>query len=176
MLRTSVRRCPDSLASPTTACCTSARVYREPAVRSPSETPPRELLYTPTDPDRVRGALPLMQLGAVPLFVGAVLSAFATPQVAAAGMVASAGLGVWWWRRSPGTAVLLRVEGGELIVSKQKPKREMGRFRLGELSDVELDTKTIRRVMDGASPIPAVRFTDSRVGPEVDTARIVLVR
>jgi hypothetical protein len=48
-------------------------------------------------------------------------------------------------------------------------------MRLDELANVELDTKTIRQVEQGGSAIPAMRFADSRVGPELDRARILLV-
>src|SRR5262249_20724692 len=49
------------------------------------------------------------------------------------------------------------------------------RFRLSDLANVSLDIKTIERVMDGDSAIPAMRFIDAKVGPKVDTGRIVLV-
>jgi hypothetical protein len=46
---------------------------------------------------------------------------------------------------------------------------------LSHLADVALDVKTIERVSDGGGAIPALRLIDSKVGPKVDTARIILV-
>jgi hypothetical protein len=51
----------------------------------------------------------------------------------------------------------------------------LDRFRLDDLANVVLDVKTIRRVTDGTSAIPGLRFVESTIGPEVDRARIVLV-
>ena len=47
------------------------------------------------------------------------------------------------------------------------------RFPFEDL-DVVLDTKTIRKVVDGDSMLPAVRFTNTKVGPEIDLGRIFL--
>ena len=54
-----------------------------------------------------------------------------------------------------------------------RDSRPIARFTVRDL-DVVLDTKTIRKVVDGDSMLPAVRFTESKIGPEIDMARIVL--
>jgi hypothetical protein len=64
---------------------------------------------------------------------------------------------------------------GELRVLGNGAKSEVARFRLRELHDVALDTKTIQRVTDGPSAILMMRYIDARPQPEVDVARIVLV-
>ena len=38
-----------------------------------------------------------------------------------------------------------------------------------------MDTKTIQKVQEGGDAIPAMRFINATVGPELDTARIVVV-
>lgn len=65
------------------------------------------------------------------------------------------------------------IESGELIV--HAGRRPLARARLRDIEDVALDTKSIRPVQEGGSAIPAVRFIDSKVGPGIDVARIVLV-
>ena len=100
----------------------------------------------------------------------------ATPTIAVAGMGAAAGGLVWWWKRAPkAPGIVLRVDDGDLLVRTERSETVLERYPLQDLLDVELDIKTIQRVTDGNSPIPAMRFIDSKVGPEVDTARIVLV-
>lgn len=53
--------------------------------------------------------------------------------------------------------------------------RLQDRFLLGDLVDVTLDLKTIQRVTDGNSMIAAVRLIDSKVGPAIENARVILV-
>ncbi len=116
----------------------------------------------------------MFQLFSIPLIVGIVLSQLATPLLALLGLIAAFAGGVWWWRRAPHAGgVLLRVESGELHVLSANGKTLKEHIPLDEL-DVVLDTKTIQRVQEGGSAIPAMRFIDSKVGPELDTARIVV--
>ncbi len=96
-----------------------------------------------------------------------------------AGIVALAGAAaysIWSWRtrKSRGGAVL-SVDGDVLAVEIRGRRVCHERLHLGDLATVALEVKTIERVMDGSSAIPAMRFIDSKVGPKVDTARIVLV-
>lgn len=138
--------------------------------------PPAELVYTATDASR-RGssAVAMFQLFSVPLIIGVALSMIVTPTAGLIGMIAGALGAVWWWRRAPHAGgVVLRVENGELRVLSGNRKNEKERFSLGDV-DVELDTKTIQRVQEGGSAIPAMRFIDATVGPELDTCRIVVV-
>jgi hypothetical protein len=62
-----------------------------------------------------------------------------------------------------------------LTVALQGPRARSTRFPLSELANVTLELKTIQRVVDGPSAIPAVRFIHSTVAPELHIARIVLV-
>jgi len=116
----------------------------------------------------------MFKLFSAPLIVGIVLSQIAGSTVAIAGMVASAIAAVWWWKRAPNLGqVVLHVDRGELwITSANRTIAE--RVRLDEV-DVVLDTKTIQKVQEGGSAIPAMRFIDATVAPEQDTARIVVV-
>ncbi|MDB4936440.1 MAG: hypothetical protein JWP87_3412 [Labilithrix sp.] len=148
---------------------------RKPA-SSNAEGAPSDLVYAATDASR-RGssAVAMFQLFSVPLLVGLVLSQISTPTVALVGMIAAAAGGVWWWRRAPHAGgVVLRVEGGDLVVLSANEKHEKERIALADL-DVVLDTKVIQRVQEGGSAIPAMRFIDATVGPELDTQRIVVV-
>lgn len=149
-------------------------MYREPAP-SPGEAPPAELLYPAVDRERRRfTAVAAFQLVTLPVAVAALLSLFATPAVALFGLVGAAVLVALWWRGGDGTGVLLRVDGDELSVLVGRAKSPKARLRLGDLSDVTLDTRTIRPLMEGDSPIPGLRFVNSQALPEVDQKRIVL--
>ncbi len=91
-------------------------------------------------------------------------------------LVGSAAYSAWSWRtRKRRGGAVLTVEGDALTIEGLGRRAIHERFALSELVDVALDIKTIERVLEGGSPIPAMRFTDTTVGPKVDTARIVLV-
>ena len=147
---------------------------RKPA-RTDLSAAPSELVYAATDASR-RGSsvVAMFKVFSAPMIVVIVLSQIAGPTVAVVGMVASAIAAIWWWRRAPNLGgVVLRVERGELWVTSEN--RTMAtRFPLAEV-DVELDTKTIQKVQEGGSAIPAMRFIDATVGPDLDVARIVVV-
>jgi hypothetical protein len=93
-----------------------------------------------------------------------------------AGLVAgaAAALLVLWRRRAGHHASdkRLYVTKGVLMVEPRFGGGPGASFRLEDL-DVVLDTKTIRKVVDGDAMLPVVRFTATRVGPEIDTARII---
>jgi hypothetical protein len=134
--------------------------------------------YEATDEgaNRGDGMLALFRHFSLPI-LAAVAAAWIGGQVAGiAALVGAAGYSIWSWRtrKKRGSAVL-RVERGAIEVEVRGKRALHDRFRLADLSDVVLDIKTIERVMEGSSAIPAVRFIDSKVGPKVDTARIVLV-
>jgi len=149
-------------------------MYREPASRPEAELPPRELVYAAEDrADRRRLGTLAIPLVAAPVLALALLSAFVSELLGVAAFAASTAAVVWWWRRAwRPQSIVIRVERSDLQVRIAGSLRTM---RLDDLVDVALDIKTIQRVVDGNSPIPALRFADTRVGPEVDTARIVLV-
>ena len=82
-------------------------------------------------------------------------------------------------RRSAASEVTrLRVDGHELEVwapGSASASRGLGsRIPLVDLRDVVLDSESIERVIDGTSAVPALRFSDPRVAPPLDVARIVL--
>lgn len=153
-------------------------VYREPAPPEPTEAPPpTELIYAALDREvRKKSSVAAFQTFSVPPIVAVVLTLAVTPTAGLIGLILSAIALVWWWRRAPyAHKLILRVERGELSVHARGGREETLRVRLEDLENVALDTKTIQRVQDGASAIPAMRFIDSQVGPEVEQARIVLV-
>ena len=117
----------------------------------------------------------MFQLFSAPLVVGLILSQIGGGTLALGGMIVAATVAIWWWKRAPHAGgVVLRVEGNELKVLSANRKVEKERFALDDV-DVVLDTKTIQKVQEGGSAIPAMRFIDATVGPELDTARIVVV-
>ncbi|NOU30119.1 MAG: hypothetical protein HOO96_19630 [Polyangiaceae bacterium] len=151
-------------------------MYRESA--DPEEgksAPPRELHFLAVDRAARKGqGMALLQLFGLPVVVGVVASAIFTPTVGLVALLASAALGVWWWRRPASSGFLLTVENGALVVARFRGARPIVTVPLDELRNVSLDIKTIQRVEEGGSAIPAMRVLDSRVGVEVDTSRIVL--
>lgn len=151
------------------------KTARTPVRKAAAEAPP-ELVYSASDASRRGNSVVVMfQLFSAPLIAGLILSQVAGTTVALVGMLATAGVAIWWWKRAPHAGgVVLRVEGGELYVLSANRKVEKERFSLDDV-DVVLDTKTIQKVQEGGSAIPAMRFIDATVGPELDTARIVVV-
>jgi hypothetical protein len=134
--------------------------------------------YDATDEgaNRGDGMLALFRHFSLPILASVAAAWIGGQWVGIAALVGAAGFSIWSWRarKKRGSAVL-RVEQGVLEVEVRGKRVLHDRFRLADLSDVVLDIKTIQRVMEGSSAIPAVRFIDSKVGPKVDTARIVLV-
>ncbi len=124
--------------------------------------------------DRRSSAVILFQLFTLPVLTAVLLSVLVTPTAGLVGLVAAGAFLVWRWRRrgDPDTIVMV-IESGELVV--HAGRRPVARVRLRDVEDVALDTKSIRPLQEGGSAIPAVRFIDSKVGPEIDVARIVLV-
>jgi hypothetical protein len=149
-------------------------MYRQSAEPDPSTRPPSELLVTLGGQDRRSGAVLLFQLFTLPALAGVILSVVVTPTVGLVGLLGTAALTVWWYRRQKqGERLVLSVVSGELVA--RAGSRELARVRLQQLDDVALDIKTIRPLQEGGSAIPAVRFIDSKVGPEIDVGRLVLV-
>ena len=135
--------------------------------------PPMELVYGAESGGGTKPSMAIFQLFAVPLVVAAVMSVAISPNAGLVGLIASALVLVYLWKRKKTPDTVLRVESGAVTVLKRgKPT---ARFSLTELTNVRLDIKTIQRVQEGGSAIPAMRFIDSKVGPELDTARIVLI-
>ncbi len=129
--------------------------------------------------DRERRGLPgvaALQLLMLPGTAFVALATLLTPNAGLAGAIATAVLVGWWWRRAHANHdCVLRVDDGALTVSSRKSRLVKTTVRLVDLMDVGLDTKTIQRVGDGGGMIPALRFVEGRVAPEVDISRIVLV-
>ena len=155
----------------------TADVYRASKLPETPEPPPRELVYEAVDRDTNRGtAVAWFQIFSLPIVFGVVVSIATTPAAGLVAIVAASVFAVWYRRRSRHReGAILRVEEGQLLVINRGQRVPRATFALRDVSDVVLDVKTIRRVQEGDSPIPAVRFTNTTVGPEIDTARIVLV-
>lgn len=134
--------------------------------------PPADLVYG-SEATVTRPAMAVFQIFAVPLVVAAILSVAVSPNAGLAGLIGSAIVLVYLWKRKKTPDTVLHVESGAVHVMKRGKVK--ARYSLAELTNVRLDIKTIQRVQEGGSAIPAMRFIDSKVGPDLDTARIVLV-
>jgi hypothetical protein len=154
-------------------------MYRTPAVREPEARPARELVYEANDETARRsdGMSALFRHFSLPLLLAGVVGWLAGPVAATAALAGAAAYSVWSWRsRKRLGGAVLTVDRDVLAIELREKRPTYDRVSLGDLADVVLQIKTIERVMDGGSAIPAVRFIDSKVAPKVDTARIVLVR
>jgi hypothetical protein len=156
---------------------TGFAAYRIPRLPETPEPPPRELEYAALDRDRERGfVVASFQLFSLPLLLGLATASALTPWLGLAATIGGVVFSLWHRRSSSRRAgAVLRVEEGQISILSRDRRTLRSRFPLRELADVALDLKAIRRVQDGASLIPAVRFTDTTVGPEIDTARIVFI-
>ena len=151
-------------------------MYRTPAERGTEDRPPKELVYDALDESRSGSQTALFQYFGLPIVAGLAMGAFTGPTGGLLGLVAGGAYSAWSWRgRKKAGGAVLRVEGEVLSVTVRGGKERNERILLGDLANVTLDIKTIERVTEGDSAIPAMRFIDAKVGPKVDTARIVLV-
>lgn len=149
------------------------------ATKRERERPTNEFLYEPTTSERRGTPVAILQLVTVPAVVGVTLTMLVNETVGLIGLVTS-GVGVvWWYKRGPmrGDARLLRIEDGRddkmLLITRPNGK-PLDAVRLRDVMNVELDTKTVEMVQEGASPIVAVRMIESKVGPAVDKSRLVI--
>jgi hypothetical protein len=121
------------------------------------------------------GSLALFRYFSLPLIATVAGSVILGPTAGAVGLAVGLAYGVWAWRgRKKRGGAVLRVEREVLHVVVRGAKGRNERVRLGDLANVTLDVKTIERVMEGNSAIPDLRFIDAKVGPKVDTAKVVL--
>ena len=149
------------------------------AARLPDEVAPpeRDFVYVANERDRNRNVqVAWFQLFGGPMVVGIVLGSFIggiSGLLGFAGAMAFA----FWHRKHSATreSAVLRIDEDRLHILTRDLKEEKAFFLLRELSAVELDVKTIERLQDGNSPIPALRFANPTIAPPVDTARVVLV-
>jgi hypothetical protein len=150
-------------------------MYRQPAPPPQKAGPPDELVYVGNDRDRRnRSSVVAVQLFTLPPLAGAVAATVISPTAGFVALALSIAGVVFWVRRPDDARIVLRVKNGELLVHPSG-STEPARFSLDELLNVSLDSKIIQRVQEGSSAIPAMRFIDSRVGPEQTTARVILV-
>jgi len=147
--------------------------YREP--RDGERPVPAEsvLAYFPEAP-RYRSSIAVYALFS-PLFAFAGVAVVTGS--AGLGAVALLGTAGWfYWKRRRYKTVpraVFTMRDGMLVLSGAAfplPRT----LPLTELLDVYLDTKAIQRVQESAGPVPDLRFLNSTVGGEQDTARIAL--
>lgn len=138
------------------------------------DAPPRELAYFPEQRHSSSSAV-AMTIFLWPLLAGIAFAVIGIPQLSLPAMLA---VGVFMYvkvrRGRSRPRVVLRVEDGVLRLTG--PFVADIALPLEKLLDVRLDIKTIKPVMETPGPVPAARFINSRVGGEVDRARIELVR
>jgi hypothetical protein len=152
--------------------------YRTPAEREPEPRPPREFFYDAIDETagRADGMIALVRHFSLPVMASMPVAWLLGQMAGFAALAGAAGYSVWSWRsRKKRGGAVLRVQRDVLAVEILGKHEFHDRLPIPDLADVVLDIKTIERVMEGASAIPAMRLIDPTVGPKVDTARIVLV-
>ena len=147
--------------------------YRLPPAADPTTTAPADLFYPAAiEASRTRVA----RAGALVWLLGPVLAvvAFAGhPLLAGTGLVLVLAFAIGRARRAgKKTGVLLAVKDNVLTLTDGG--RPLLALPLAELDDVGLDSKSIRKVELGQDAVPAVRFINTQVGPEIDVARISL--
>jgi hypothetical protein len=148
--------------------------YRTPDAKTPGQNAPTRLVYRHVDraAKQSMGGAALLQLTPLPLLVGAVayrvFGEYVGPLLFA---VAAFAMYVWWRRRTGALEFVLRVDRGALLVESQSIHETI---RLTDLQAVELETKTIQRVHEGDSLIPAMRLDNTKVGGDIDTCRVLL--
>lgn len=149
--------------------------YRNPELPEHSEPPPSSLVYEAVDRGQSQSsAVVFFKLFALPAQAGVLAAVVIGPT---AGLLTLVGTAAFAWTRRARTKMgaLLRVEEGVLVITSRRTGAELLRLKVRDVVDVRLDSKTIQRVVEGGSAIPAVRFLDSRVAPEIENARIVVV-
>jgi len=132
-----------------------------------------EYFVQPSGSRRAVGCLAVIVPGGVAALLGIVgLHRYALP--------AALLIGAWlWWRKRHELLrpqATLAIEGPLLRVLDYR-LRELAHLPLKALLDVELDTKTIRRVEDNrnGAVLPQLSLFYAQVGSESDVSRIVLV-
>jgi hypothetical protein len=151
--------------------------YRTLAEREPEVRPPTGFFYDAVDETagRADGMIAFVRHFSPPVLVSMPVAWVAGEIGGFAALAGAAGYSVWSWRaRKRRGGAVLRVQRDVLAVEILGKHPFHDRLRLSSLADVVLDIKTIERVMDGGSAIPAMRLIDPTVNPKVDTARIVL--
>jgi hypothetical protein len=136
-----------------------------------------EFVYAPRNKSgRDHGLLVLYRLVSLPVMLTTGAGWLGGSAGAMAGLLGSVGYVLWTWRaRKRVQGAILRVADDELTVVVREPHIAHESLQLSELADVTLDLKTIERVIDGDSAIPATKLVNPKVGPRLDTARLVLV-
>jgi hypothetical protein len=153
----------------------SASPYRVPFPAGTIRRQPAELVYRTKDPERfstvVRAA---SQVAAGGLVVLVLLQGVGCEQLAPVAMLAAAFTAAWRARSAARDAgIVLRVDRGVLEVTGGSMETLLT-TRVAEITDVVLDTKTVRKVHEGAGGTPIVVYASTRVGPEIDIARIAI--
>jgi hypothetical protein len=149
-------------------------VYRRLSAREPHDRAPSELVYEPIVRATERGAYgAILHTVVIPALAGTAVAAVVS---ASAGLAAAAAscAAVVWWRRRTGGGLVLHVEDGVLHIHERRTHAPRATLRLIDLVDVALDTKSEHLIQEGPSAIPAIAFAESRIGPTIDKARIVL--
>lgn len=150
-------------------------MYRLPA--EPESDAPREgaeFVYVGKSQEHLRRpGMILVEVLLLPLLLTTALAWVSRP-LGIVGFVASAVFVAFWWKGKTETTVV-RIERGVLAVSSSRSKTTRFSVELAQLDNVLLDSRTIQRVTEGDSAIPAMRLLDSKVGPDVDVTRIALI-
>ena len=153
----------------------TAHPYRSAELPERAPDAPREIVYLSRDQERhVAPGRLLFQAMIVGGFAAIALSIVGMQEVGLGIFAATIAFGLWRWRRARDIeGVRLAVDDGELTVAPRNGAPPLLSVPLRDLLNVELETKTIQRlVRDTSIGAPYARTT---VGPAADVTRIVLV-
>jgi hypothetical protein len=133
-----------------------------------------ELSYFP-ETERHSSSIAAIFAAGTPMLFGAAVGLISGSGRLALGAITLGGAWAIWKRRRIQIVprAKLRIEGDTLHLSGAAFKVPIS-VPLRDLLDVYLDTKTIQRVQENPGPIPDLRFLNSTVSAEMDTARIAL--
>jgi hypothetical protein len=153
----------------------TASPYRMAAPAAGATGRPAVLVYRARDPELaqtvVRNGLQVLLGGTLGMTLAANLGLHALTSAFLGGTL----VGSAWraWRTPRAHEMTLSVADGILTILDAKGER-MLRAPIGEVLNVALDTKTIRKVQDSGTVTAQARFIDTRVGPSIDVARIAI--
>lgn len=144
------------------------------AVKTDEDAVPDELAYHPEERHSSSSAV-AMAVFLWPLLIGIAFAVIGLPELSLPAVLVFGAAAYFSARRRRRRAhAVLRVADGLLyLTGSGVPDINLP---LDKLLDVRLDTKTIQPVMETPGPVPSLRFINSRVGGDVDIARIELVR
>lgn len=153
--------------------------YREAATRDGEAKllPTAELVFAPkaAQADSDKAWMSATTYGLVGGFsAAALLSVLVSPPAGLVGLVSAFALATYVAKRTAKKRILV-VSDGVLEVKDGPKKAPVFATPLGDLLDVQLDTKEVRRLQEGTNTVTGVRYEDNRSVTSTEHGRLLLV-